>query len=438
LKTASGSRHIQQLESRTLLSLAGPDPSFGAGGTVDVPAHGQIAFLPNGKILTIGSVVKTVDDDNEFMTVVSRLNADGTKDLTFGTSGSISYPGPDGYATIVRDRYFINGDGYTFDGVAAGGLPGGTDLDALPDGGFLITSFSNSKEYLTKFDVHEKQDVLFGTNGRVDVTPTQQGQSQQLAVISPNGILVASVDSKSVQRYTFAGKLDTTFGTNGTATFGFELGHLLPQSDGKIVVVSDVVVKVPHMIRLNADGSLDATFGTSGTVNLVDRVGQPLHLKNALLDPQDRIVITAGLGDPGIYRYSPSGAPEHAPYNGTLTASNGLRLTADTIAADANGRILIGNLANLTRLDIVKPMVIGRDHVLYISGATGNDHIAVTAGTSGKIKITLNGSTIDQSTSGIVGININGSEGNNTIDYTLALPVTIRAGGGNDCQRLGQ
>ncbi|MHC4687194.1 MAG: hypothetical protein ACYTEW_23225, partial [Planctomycetota bacterium] len=74
-----------------------------------------------------------------------------------------------------------------------------------------------------------------------------------------------------VLRYNSDGTLDTTFGTNGVATYDSgnvdEGRKTILQPDGKIVVSGatfngtdgDVLV-----LRYNSDGTLDTTFGTNG------------------------------------------------------------------------------------------------------------------------------------------------------------------------------
>src|SRR5438874_10383301 len=89
-QSMSQTRYIQPLEPRTLLSVTAPDPSFGNGGSVKVPADEALGVLPDEKILSVGDVSEGVDG-GYVDTIVSRLNPDGTLDSSFGTAGQLKF-----------------------------------------------------------------------------------------------------------------------------------------------------------------------------------------------------------------------------------------------------------------------------------------------------------------------------------------------------------
>ncbi|HWE03567.1 MAG TPA: RHS repeat-associated core domain-containing protein [Tepidisphaeraceae bacterium] len=103
------------------------------------------------------------------------------------------------------------------------------------------------------------------------------GQVVAVAVDASGNILVAQTnaddDAVTVVRFTSSGAVDTSFGTDGVATFALPNGgdpsSMFLQSDGKIVIGGWTVDKTTGnndfiAVRFNAAGSVDADFGTDG------------------------------------------------------------------------------------------------------------------------------------------------------------------------------
>src|SRR3954469_13002974 len=72
---------VQRLEARRLLTLIGPDLSFGDNGIAQA-GNRLILPLDSGKIITL------FDDAGEGIT---RLNDNGTPDKTFGDGGTVTF-----------------------------------------------------------------------------------------------------------------------------------------------------------------------------------------------------------------------------------------------------------------------------------------------------------------------------------------------------------
>ena len=77
-----------------MLSLFGPDATFGNAGQVAAGGSNLIAPLSNGQILVVTRKgippdPGDTDPDNDFNSVASRINADGTLDTTFGNNGKL-------------------------------------------------------------------------------------------------------------------------------------------------------------------------------------------------------------------------------------------------------------------------------------------------------------------------------------------------------------
>ena len=126
-------------------------------------------------------------------------------------------------------------------------------------------------------------DTSFGTGGKV-VTSINSGADIAYATVlqSDGKILVSGTTNSSISgkdffciRYNTNGTLDTSFGTNGIATFDLQGGSddvayaMSLLSDGNIILAGfsdDGSNKNAAIIRITTSGTLDTTFGTSGKV----------------------------------------------------------------------------------------------------------------------------------------------------------------------------
>src|SRR5688500_15768324 len=86
---------FEVLEPRRLLAAGELDPTFGVGGALAQRVDGRdiirgVAEAPDGKIIT--AVTTSYGSNGKLH--IRRLNADGSPDLTFGTSGDVLTTGP--------------------------------------------------------------------------------------------------------------------------------------------------------------------------------------------------------------------------------------------------------------------------------------------------------------------------------------------------------
>ena len=193
------------------------------------------------------------------------------------------------------DPTFGNGAGYvttslsTFSDTAS-------SVFVQPDGKILATggSGATTSAGLVRYNTDGSLDGSFGTGG-VMFAPTGTGAAAALypvAGTANDGKIVlpgpgsgahappaSAPNMFSVVRLNADGSLDTSFGTNGTATATFpakiggtKLGssgvsRVLIQPDGKIVGIGvSADIQSIELARFNADGSVDTTFGQSGLV----------------------------------------------------------------------------------------------------------------------------------------------------------------------------
>jgi len=218
-----------------------PDTTFSAG-----QREGSLVALapaPGGKFLVAS---------RDFS--VTRYNADGPPDFTFGEDGASAHlPGRDG----ARDIAF------------------------LPDGRAVIAASYLDDISLVRYTASGAVDTNFGTNGRVIVALPQtsddpeQRVTMSVRTIEPHtqgGFLVAGTlfDLRAIAvgagvvRFNADGSLDTTFagGDGILRTFGSDdsgFSGFRVQPDGKFILVDDDANFSYFYNRYNANGTDDPT-----------------------------------------------------------------------------------------------------------------------------------------------------------------------------------
>jgi uncharacterized delta-60 repeat protein len=188
----------------------------------------SVAALSNGKFL-VGTA---------FPSFVFRYTSSGKLDTTFAINGQLPTPGPANALALPA-----NGDI-----LVAGTLPSMTPLPTL---GFVLSSYKNVGI----------ADPEFATNGGIEtalsgfpvITTTGLGIEPTTGAIVVSGTAsnTGTVEAFGLVRYTAAGQLDSSFGTNGTVitSFGNSFATnsgLAIQSDGKIVVAGTLLTPQNH------------------------------------------------------------------------------------------------------------------------------------------------------------------------------------------------
>ena len=300
---------------------------------------------------------------------VDRLLADGTPDISFGTSGSVIIPLPFSnkkskayvtYLALTADGKILAGGNSSYivklttKGVvdSSFGTNGLTQLyignygNAMlvqPDGRFVIggNTFINnetSRVVLQRFLPNGNPDITFGDSGAIR---ERYGQISALALL-PNGKIVAAGFSGDayrgslkflIERYNTNGKLDKTFSGDGVVDTAVVpntcyITDLAIQPDGKILVSGGTYVEpgYPHftVARYNKNGSIDTSFGTGGlAITLFPaNSGGDLAQADKVMLWNDKI-IAAGYNDvSSFYNHSDLALVSYNT-NGTLDSSFG-------------------------------------------------------------------------------------------------------------------
>lgn len=262
-----------------------PDPSFGSHGVVRTSFGGPesaeaLAVQPDGKIVVAGWVTTRQQGDM----AVARYLPNGDLDPNFSRDGKLTVNLSSGdYLSAIA----LQGDGRI---VAAGAAGNGATQ-------FAVVRLRRTGTL----------DKAFGAGTGIVVTPFPGLASWANAVVlQPDGMLSVAGFAydgtrfrAALARYTPAGELDAGFGTGGEVTAKLGAGDATAQSialqpDGRIVVAGGLADDFA-VARFTPAGSLDPTFGSNGSVRT--DFGEVDQAAGLVLQPDGRIVVAGFSGD---------------------------------------------------------------------------------------------------------------------------------------------
>jgi uncharacterized delta-60 repeat protein len=284
--------HVETLEHRTLLAAITPDRTFGENGQtrIDIDnlmeAPTDAVILPDGKILIGGWA--DLRDGSDQRAMLIRLNADGTRDTTFGRNGVLLPPGlleisdlavlADGsfVAAVDAERKFPEGHLTSLDVGVARFRPDGTFDESFGNRGIATVDYSDLEGEGYPTPDHPKR-VVVDDQGRVVVTG--QAWSARLHKAHPDPQRAGGTDVLTVTRFTAGGQLDTSFSDDGRVVLdiGFRQIRIptMPPVFGPGGTITlgglsyDPMVECPDawrgfLARLNSDGTYDTSFHKDG------------------------------------------------------------------------------------------------------------------------------------------------------------------------------
>ena len=269
----------------TRLDVAGNlDLTFGSSGLVTflIPTGtlDSLVRYPDGSVVAAGAR----DDSPEHVFLVKLLSS-GAFDPSFGTSGQLVTTwgaGDSAAGPVVR---LINGQL-----VAAGSA-------------YVDTTSTNFSAALARYQPSGTLDGSFGTSG-TSIGPLGFNLSDMISAQNGEIWVGGQYHSVTIARYSADGALDTSLGTNGVLSLDpFSSGqgsfaqYLVEQTDGKIIVVGSELVAGIHfavfIARLNAaDGSYDKPFGTAGVTKV--QLGYDTYHTGVGVQSDGRIVLAGG------------------------------------------------------------------------------------------------------------------------------------------------
>lgn len=289
-----------------------------------------------------------------------------------------------------------------------------TVAQTLSDGKILTAGYSNasgSNDFtVIKYNSAGALDITFGSNGKIltDIGTGSNDQAFAMQIQADGKIVVAGTSNPNgnndftMVRYTSAGILDNSFGTNGKVVTDIGAGSsdfiqsLQLQADGKILLAGYSNVNGENdftLVRYNSNGKIDLTFGTNG--KLITNVSANDFVYSMKLQSDGKIIL-AGASfnnnyDFSMIRYTPDGALDVSfGTNGKVLTDIGANTTdyGKSIELQSDGKIVFaGTSNNGTSTDIVL--------VRY----TLNGVIDTSFGTNGKVITDVVTNTTDQVTS---------------------------------------
>lgn len=268
----------QRLYVTRLNSNGSTDTTFGQSGIriIDFDPAATVSqqltdlkVRADGKIVVSGNLSTNV---NRFW-MLARLNEDGSFDNTFSTDGLYGIPtalvsGSLNEIALTPDNKILTTGRFA---IAGAWYPG---IIRITDDGQVDNSFSGDG-----LETYTITGLLASEAFGIEINPDR---TIVLAGIARNILAGNNNDNIFVLKVNGNGGLQTSFGTNGIATFDL-VGSLQDQayqlrilSNGKIVVAgaslrtTAVASRDAAVIRLNSNGTLDNTFGTLAGRTFID------------------------------------------------------------------------------------------------------------------------------------------------------------------------
>ncbi len=181
----------------------------------------------------------------------------------------------------------------------------------------------------------------------------------------------STADALMMARYTPAGSLDTSFGTNGVVALRFtsitaraEAVKIL--SNGKLLVAGQDATGTAFVAKFNSDGSPDTTFGTEGAAFYTSTLGGTSVKINDLDTQSDGKIVLVGYATDGvaqkyfyILRFTAAGAIDvtfDTDGIATYTVAGGaVDWIANEVAIQSDDKIVVaGERADFTAIGVIR------------------------------------------------------------------------------------
>lgn len=247
------------------------DTFFGTSGTVTLPElgyyQGSIA-QPDGKSLWL------YGDFENFS--LRRLNSNGTVDATFGTSGTVT---TDNTCNWFNMKLALQADGKP---LVATNTTIGTNPVESANQDITVFRFNTNGTHDTTFDGDGKFSYGLFADNRDDFAGI--GCFDGKIILTGNSYSAANFKRIAMVRLTGEGAFDATFSTSGKRIYSPSYqtddypAAMAIRTDGKVMVggttfssnaVNPSDNYVSYFLRMNADGSVDNTFGLNGKLSML-------------------------------------------------------------------------------------------------------------------------------------------------------------------------
>ncbi len=266
------------------------DATFGTNGIAEfTDQFSQVVDLrvtAGGKIVGLG---KANDASPKAVFGVFRRTANGSKDATFGTNGYFfadmgNNVTPTKMALQADGKILMTGTTYNatskYDMVLGRVTTAGAFDATFGTAGKTISSFAGGSIY------EQGNDIVVQSDGKI-------------VVAGRNGNVGGGNNAFMICRYTAAGVLDNTYGTGGFSTLSnanldeFKAAAIM--GDGRVIAVGSTrstatgQVQKLAISRWTTAGKLDNTFGTNGTSYSIVATGA--SCEDVVLQPDGKIIV---------------------------------------------------------------------------------------------------------------------------------------------------
>ena len=335
------------------------DSSFGTDGTVITAVNGNneaahaLAVQDDGRIVVVGSYTPTASTDS----IVLRYNADGTLDNTFDGDGMAMFSLSATSSDVLRD----------------------VAIDS--NGNIVATGYGSvsgdERAYVIRLTTNGSLDSGFASGGVFEyATAGEDVRANALALTSDGGITIAGSETRAgvtdafVLRLLDNGMPDASLNGSGVATLVFSGANgsanaLAIDGQGRIVLAGTTDLSGSgdtYVWRLEADGSPDATFGSSGTGIALVAAGSPFEgVSDVAIQSDGRIVVVGNAyngsnNDISVIRFTQSGQLD-TTFDGDGLVRTALGTGTDAgraVAIAPNGQlIVVGNTTSAVYGDSV-------------------------------------------------------------------------------------
>ncbi|WP_298145533.1 T9SS type A sorting domain-containing protein [Flavobacterium sp.] len=241
------------------------DTTFGTNGFVlftnNFTTIYDVEVLSTGKILLAGDEVYSIGSSFTENYKLTRLNANGTFDTTFGTGGTSNIPS----TTAVQETIFKIKALASGKIIAAGTIFNGNDADVI----------------VFRYNSNGTLDTTFNGNGSATFGGPEYDYPTAL-LASPNGKItvcssIGENEEALITRFNSNGEFDTTFDTDGNLPFAFETINfpkdLHEDTNGKLLISGSSNANNDSnfdftIVRVNNNGDLDGTFADGGKLTI--------------------------------------------------------------------------------------------------------------------------------------------------------------------------
>lgn len=260
------------------------DSSFGTSGNtkIDIQGHNDLAscsaLLPDGKILIAGNGRDNEDNTNFAMT---RLNPDGTIDLSFGNAGKVIRIINSDYNETFENLHILDDQSILAVGTSAGDFailkfnPSGNSIQSFGNQGYTTIDFDDYQDNGFEILVDNENRILLGGYG--------------------SDVAVGGLFHAALVRLTPDGQMDASFGTNGKwintlGQTGSEIYAMQWLPDGKLQIAgsniplnqSDVQPFLARIIIENTTKIADLNVDEIGI--FPNPTNDVIHVSNALIN----------------------------------------------------------------------------------------------------------------------------------------------------------